>query len=1024
MSKIRELPNSSARILSSEQIITSVYSVVKELLENAIDSEAKNVEIKLEEYGIEKIEVKDNGSGIRKNDITFAARPHFTSKITSHADLEQLQTYGFRGEALGAICAVADLEITTRSVEDDFGSTYAFDWKGNVVSSKVSPCSQGTTVTVQNLFKRVPVRKQLYRSLKNKKDELKKVEDLLIAFGCVQYGVRFVLYHNRNMVWQKPAVNNSKESILCVFGKTVMDNFEYMTCADEKNEINIQLYLTKPDASSICCSSSPNRCIVAINKRPVRIKSIDKLLKEYYSKNLDSNNRGKYPICCMFLTLRLADVDINVEPNKTAVMLHNADSVLELLSGMLKTCGTVKTNDPNTRDCPNVVKTLDNFCHNVEKTNVSKTNPTPVLSVNEPKAAVSMPKNHLSNENSLKSAPIPCEINDQSKQRRHLCTGNQLDNLNSNEKKDFAEINLTHRLNEPNCVHEPKPTVSSPINEYSNFFKLTSSSGMMSENLSDKSKEMTSACATNKLKTSNSWHDQTNLVVNSEKLTSNINTAPVKKIPDINEYFSSPSPKRQKRNPLSNQVYHHVKTLNEVMSSSNINSKNYEIKLPESHLLSGVSALAQRSSSSGDISVKIVNMEEATESNISNRKRHLSDPSPSSKENKKLDKKVPKLQTWSRGHCTGGLNLQPATVLMPKVLNNPDNVHHIKSLDNKKETGNIDQTLSERKLTPFDFFCRKYRLEIAAQNPDSNSHQIAQILKEKWNSLTFEEKAVFKNMIAKEYPKKIQTKNKLRTAVSQIFENKSTAVIPTVNERIERINMKKKKKKEIEFDIKNIKRNSLKSFQSATNQELTLISCISSGVWVCHQREKLLLLNTSRLQESIIYYRLLETFQFHIMPTEPICLSDFEIDENLLEILNLNLVQPNSETSIKDRRLTANGLAVVCLKGESKVQFKIVGMTNKISFYGADDLKEILLLLKSKGTSTKLSECRPGKVILYLQGEAVRIARQSLDIQRFDDLSDLLKQQKYIPPNTDVCIHHKPFFHELWKLPPTENTTL
>lgn len=96
---------------------------------------------------MEKIEVKDNGEGIIKDDIPFVAKPHCTSKITSHLDLAKVTTYGFRGEALAAVCAVADLAIMTKTANEEFGYTYTFDHNGNILSSKPSPCNEGENIT-------------------------------------------------------------------------------------------------------------------------------------------------------------------------------------------------------------------------------------------------------------------------------------------------------------------------------------------------------------------------------------------------------------------------------------------------------------------------------------------------------------------------------------------------------------------------------------------------------------------------------------------------------------------------------------------------------------------------------------------------------------------------------------------------------------------------------------------------------------------------------------------------------------
>ncbi|KAG8543603.1 hypothetical protein GDO81_024234 [Engystomops pustulosus] len=106
---MHQLSSSTVRLLSSSQVITSVISVVKELIENALDAQATNISVKLENFGFDKIEVRDNGLGIKAADTSVMALKHYTSKISCHEDLETLQTYGFRGEALGSICSIAEV---------------------------------------------------------------------------------------------------------------------------------------------------------------------------------------------------------------------------------------------------------------------------------------------------------------------------------------------------------------------------------------------------------------------------------------------------------------------------------------------------------------------------------------------------------------------------------------------------------------------------------------------------------------------------------------------------------------------------------------------------------------------------------------------------------------------------------------------------------------------------------------------------------------------------------------------------
>ncbi|XP_041910219.1 PMS1 protein homolog 1 isoform X5 [Arvicola amphibius] len=139
---MKQLPAATVRLLSSSQIITSVVSVVKELIENSLDAGATSIDVKLENYGFDKIEVRDNGEGIKAVDVPVMAVKYYTSKINSHEDLESLTTYGFRGEALGSICSVAEVVVTTRTAADDFSTQYVLDGSGHILSQKPSHLGQ------------------------------------------------------------------------------------------------------------------------------------------------------------------------------------------------------------------------------------------------------------------------------------------------------------------------------------------------------------------------------------------------------------------------------------------------------------------------------------------------------------------------------------------------------------------------------------------------------------------------------------------------------------------------------------------------------------------------------------------------------------------------------------------------------------------------------------------------------------------------------------------------------------------
>uniref|UniRef100_A0A5F8HIH1 PMS1 homolog 1, mismatch repair system component n=1 Tax=Monodelphis domestica TaxID=13616 RepID=A0A5F8HIH1_MONDO len=220
---MKQLPAATVRLLSSSQVITSVISVIKELIENSLDAGATNIDVKLENYGFDKIEVRDNGDGIKAIDAPVMAIKHYTSKINSHEDLENLTTYGFRGEALGSICCIAEVLITTKTAADNFSTQYVLDSSGHIVSQKPSHLGQGTTVTALKLFKNLPVRKQFYSTARRCKDELKKIQDLLIAYGILKPELRIIFTHNKG-----EAVRLSRQLPLYLSKEDVQDTIYRM----------------------------------------------------------------------------------------------------------------------------------------------------------------------------------------------------------------------------------------------------------------------------------------------------------------------------------------------------------------------------------------------------------------------------------------------------------------------------------------------------------------------------------------------------------------------------------------------------------------------------------------------------------------------------------------------------------------------------------------------------------------------------------------------------------------------------
>uniref|UniRef100_A0A8B9K9U3 PMS1 homolog 1, mismatch repair system component n=1 Tax=Astyanax mexicanus TaxID=7994 RepID=A0A8B9K9U3_ASTMX len=329
---MKALSAETVRLLSSSQVITSVLNVVKELIENSLDAGSTSLEVKLENYGLDRIEVRDNGCGIKSADASVMAVKHYTSKISCHEDLEHLETYGFRGEALASICAISEVVVTTKTAADDVSTQYTLDLSGRVISQKPSHLGQGTTVCALKLFKNLPVRRQYYSNSKKCKEEVKKVQDLLMAYAVIKPELRIVFTHNKATVWQKARVSDHRAALMAVLGAASAANLLPVQHRQEQPEIAIEGYFPKPNSDlNSTSSNTSDKTFVFVNSRPVHHKDILKLrcvdfffsvlcrrYEEKAERSLQSYNEQKMRASCgnddasrADLQQRKADASVN-----------------------------------------------------------------------------------------------------------------------------------------------------------------------------------------------------------------------------------------------------------------------------------------------------------------------------------------------------------------------------------------------------------------------------------------------------------------------------------------------------------------------------------------------------------------------------------------------------------------------------------------------------------------------------------------------------------------------------------------
>ena len=222
MATIKALEGRTVHQIQSGQVIVDVCSVVKELLENSLDAGATAIDVRFKNNGLDSIEVQDNGSGIIHGNYETIALKHYTSKLTSFDDLSSLQTFGFRGEALSSLCALSKFHVTTaRADEAPKGTRLDFEMSGKLKSTQVVASQKGTTVTVEDLFRSLPVRRRELE--KNIKREYGKVLAVLQAYACISTQARISVSNvmakgKKMLVFATKSNQTTRENIASVFG--------------------------------------------------------------------------------------------------------------------------------------------------------------------------------------------------------------------------------------------------------------------------------------------------------------------------------------------------------------------------------------------------------------------------------------------------------------------------------------------------------------------------------------------------------------------------------------------------------------------------------------------------------------------------------------------------------------------------------------------------------------------------------------------------------------------------------------
>lgn len=308
MSKIRLLDDHTANQIAAGEVVERPVSIVKELVENSIDAQSRNIEVEITDGGIRYIRVTDDGSGMDREDAETCLLRHATSKISSADDLHSLGSLGFRGEALPSIAAVSRFAVTTRTALQDIGTYVRVDG-GQLLDLREAGCGVGTTVTVEELFYNVPAR---LKFLKTPSSEGGHINDALCKLALAYPEISFRLIHNGRLVLSTPGNEDLKETINHIYGHKVLPELLPIAYRDEERDLAIEGYLSKPTL----LKGSRHWQSYIINRRVISNRSIAKALDNAYHSLLPKSG---YPLAVLQLTVPRETLDVNVHPQKSEV---------------------------------------------------------------------------------------------------------------------------------------------------------------------------------------------------------------------------------------------------------------------------------------------------------------------------------------------------------------------------------------------------------------------------------------------------------------------------------------------------------------------------------------------------------------------------------------------------------------------------------------------------------------------------------------------------------------------------------
>ena len=322
MDIIHLLPDSVANQIAAGEVVQRPSSVIKELMENAVDAGASTVDVLVVDAGRTSIQVIDDGKGMSEQDARMAFERHATSKIQKAEDLFSLHTMGFRGEALPSIAAVAQVHMQTRTIENELGTDLTIEGS-RITGQEVCSCPIGANVEVRNLFFNVPARRKF---LKSNQTELNNIIQEFERIVLVNPTVCFSLSHNGTLITKLPA-SNLRQRIVNVFGKKL--NEQLLSVDVDTTLVRITGFVGKPEASRKKNTSQ----YFFVNGRYMRHPYFHKAVLEAFAHLIPEGEQVPY---FLYFDVDPANIDVNIHPTKTEIKFENDSAIWQILVAAIK----------------------------------------------------------------------------------------------------------------------------------------------------------------------------------------------------------------------------------------------------------------------------------------------------------------------------------------------------------------------------------------------------------------------------------------------------------------------------------------------------------------------------------------------------------------------------------------------------------------------------------------------------------------------------------------------------------------